>query len=157
MPRLLPIKKVEFAVTSDTRDRRFLGEINIVPLVDVVLVLLVIFMVTTPMLHRGIDISLPRSQSNTIVPMERLVITIEPDKRVYLGKDLVTLIHLRKRLNEAKAVNPLLSVYLRADRQVPYGRIVQVMDEVKAAGIERLGMVTNPQGTVVQEEVFDHL
>lgn len=89
--------------------------------------------------------------------MERLVITIEPDKRVYLGKDLVTLIDLRKRLDEAKTLNPLVSVYLRADRHVPYGRIVQVMDEVKGAGIERLGMVTNPQGRVVEEEVFEPL
>ena len=124
---------------SEPRHRRFLSEINIIPLVDVVLVLLVIFMVTTPMLHRGIDISLPRSQSNTVVPMERLVITIEPDERVYLGKDLVTLFHLRKRLDEAKALNPLVSVYLRADRQVPYGRIVQVMDEVKEGGNRTVG------------------
>ena len=142
---------------SESRHRRFLSEINIIPLVDVVLVLLVIFMVTAPMLHRGIDISLPRSQSNTVVPMERLVITIEPNRRVYLGNNLVTLIHLRKRLDEAKTLNPSVSVYLRADRQVPYGRIVQIMDEVKGAGIERLGMVTNPQGTVVEEEVFEPL
>ncbi len=141
----------------EPRNRRFLAEINIVPLVDVVLVLLVIFMVTTPMLHRGIDITLPRSQSNTVVPMERLVITIEPDRRVYLGKDLVTLLDLRKRLGEAKVSNPLVSVYLRADRRVPYGRIVQVMDEVKGVGIERLGMVTNPQGTMRKEEVFTPL
>ncbi len=141
----------------EPRNRRFLAEINIVPLVDVVLVLLVIFMVTTPMLHRGIDITLPRSQSNTVVPMERLVITIEPDRRVYLGKDLVTLLDLRKRLGEAKASNPLVSVYLRADRRVPYGRIVQVMDEVKGVGIERLGMVTNPQGTMMKEEIFKPL
>lgn len=141
----------------EPRNRRFLAEINIVPLVDVVLVLLVIFMVTTPMLHRGIDITLPRSQSNTVVPMERLVITIEPDRRVYLGKDLVTLLDLRKRLDEAKASNPLVSVYLRADRRVPYGRIVQVMDEVKGVGIERLGMVTNPQGAMMEEEIFKPL
>ena len=141
----------------EPRNRRFLSEINIIPLVDVILVLLVIFMVTTPMLHRGIDITLPRSQSNTVVPMERLVITIEPDKRVYLDEDLVTLLDLRKRLHEAKDSNPLVSVYLRADRHVPYGRIVQVMDEVKGVGIERLGMVTNPQGRVVEEEVFEPL
>ncbi len=141
----------------DSRHRRFLADINIVPLVDVILVLLVIFMVTTPMLHRGLDISLPSSQSNTIVPMERIVITIEPDKRVYVADERVTLLHLRKRLHEAKALNPLVSVYLRADRQVPYGRIVQIMDEIKGAGIERLGMVTNPRGTVVEEEVVDSL
>lgn len=132
---------------------RFLSEINIIPLVDVVLVLLVVFMVTAPMLHRGIDLSLPRSQSNTITPEERLVITIEPDERVYLGKDRVTLIHLRKRLHQAKALNARVSVYLRADRRVPYGRIVQIMDEVKRVGIERLGMITDVRKTVVEEEV----
>ena len=133
--------------------RRFLSEINIIPLVDVVLVLLVVFMVTAPMLHRGIDLSLPRSQSNTITPEERLVITIEPDERVYLGKDRVTVIHLRKRLHQAKALNAGVSVYLRADRRVPYGRIVQIMDEVKRVGIERLGMITDVQKTVVEEEI----
>lgn len=132
---------------------RFLAEINIIPLVDVVLVLLVVFMVTAPMLHRGIDLSLPRSQSNTITPEERLVITIEPDERVYLGKDRVTLIHLRKRLRQAKVLNAGVSVYLRADRRVPYGRIVQIMDEVKRVGIERLGMITDVQKTVVEEEI----
>lgn len=132
---------------------RFLSEINIIPLVDVVLVLLVVFMVTAPMLHRGIDLSLPRSQSNTITPEERLVITIEPDERVYLGKDRVTLIHLRKRLHQAKALNAGVSVYLRADRRVPYGRIVQIMDEVKRVGIERLGIITDVRKTVVEEEV----
>lgn len=133
---------------------RFLSEINIIPLVDVVLVLLVVFMVTAPMLHRGMDLSLPRSQSNTITPEERLVITIEPDERVYLGNDRVTLIHLRKRLHQAKALNAGVSVYLRADRRVPYGRIVQIMDEVKRVGIERLGMITDVQKTVVEEEVI---
>ena len=132
---------------------RFLSEINIIPLVDVVLVLLVVFMVTAPMLHRGIDLSLPRSQSNTITPEERLVITIEPDERVYLGNDRVTLIHLRKRLHQAQALNAGVSVYLRADRRVPYGRIVQIMDEVKRVGIERLGIITDVRKTVVEEEV----
>ncbi len=129
----------------DSRPHRFLSEINVVPLVDVVLVLLVIFMVTAPMLHRGFDLTLPRSQSNTIAPAERIVVTIDPDERVYLGKDRVTMIHLRKRLRQAHAMNPAVSVYLRADRRVPYGRIVHVMDAVKGVGIERLGMVTNPK------------
>ncbi len=139
----------------EPRHGRFLSEINVVPLVDVVLVLLVIFMVTAPMLHRGIDIALPRSHANTIDPDERLVITIDPDERLSLGKDRVTSLHLRKRLRQAAALNPAVSVYLRADRRVPYGRIVQVMDEVKMAGIERLGMITNPgNGTVVEEETL---
>ncbi len=136
----------------ESRHRRFLSEINIIPLVDVVLVLLVIFMVTAPMLHRGIDITLPRTASNTITPDERLIISIEPDETIYVGKDRVTIISLRKRLHEAKAMNPLVSVYLRADSKISYGRIVQIMDEVKRVGIERLGMVTNPKGTTLEDE-----
>ncbi len=136
----------------DVHQRRFLSEINVVPLVDVVLVLLVIFMVTAPMLHRGLDLALPQSKSNTIKPNERLLVLIDADDRVYLGGDRVTMIHLRKRLKEAHALNPDLSVYLRADRRVPYGRIVQVMDTVKSVGIERLGMVTNPQESVIEDE-----
>ena len=73
----------------ESRHRRFLAEINIIPLVDVVLVLLIIFMVTAPMLYRGMDITLPTSSSNTIKPEERLVLTIERDQKVYLDKDLV--------------------------------------------------------------------
>ena len=136
----------------ESRHRRFLSEINIIPLVDVVLVLLVIFMVTAPMLHRGIDLTLPSSTSNTIRPEERLIITIEPDETIYLGKDRVSVIDLRKSLNVAKASNPAVSVYLRSDQRIPYGRIVQIMDEVKGAGIERLGMVTSPKGAGLKEE-----
>lgn len=138
----------------ESRHRRFLSEINIIPLVDVVLVLLVIFMVTAPMLHRGIDLTLPSSTSNTIKPDERLIITIEPDETIYLGKDRVTVIDLRKRLSMAKASNPAVSVYLRSDQRIPYGRIVQIMDEVKGAGIERLGMVTSPKGAGLEEEAI---
>lgn len=136
----------------ESRHRRFLSEINIIPLVDVVLVLLVIFMVTAPMLHRGIDLTLPQSKSNTITPAERLIITIEPTGAMYVGKDRVTLITLRKRLHEAKALNPDVSVYLRADSKIAYGHIVKIMDEVKGVGIERLGMVTNPKGSGLEEE-----
>ena len=136
----------------ESRHRRFLSEINIIPLVDVVLVLLVIFMVTAPMLHRGIDLTLPSSTSNTIRPEERLIITIEPDESIYLEKDRVSVIELRKRLHTAKTGNPAVSVYLRSDQRIPYGRIVQIMDEVKGAGIERLGMVTNPKGAGLDEE-----
>ncbi len=132
----------------DSHQRRFLSEINVIPLVDVVLVLLVIFMVTAPMLYRGIDITLPRSQSNTIEPKDRLMVTIDPDGRIFLEGNRVTSLHLRERLRQASASNPAVSVYLRADRRVPYGRIVQVMDTVKGVGIERLGMVTNPPETM---------
>jgi biopolymer transport protein TolR len=128
----------------ETRRRRFLAEINIIPLVDVVLVLLIIFMVTAPMLYRGMDINLPTSQSNTIKPEERLVLTIERDQKVYLDKDQLSLEQLEFKLKQAKRHNADVSIYLRADRAVPYGTVVRVMDEIKRAGIEKLGMVTDP-------------
>ena len=137
----------------DTRRRRFLAEINIIPLVDVVLVLLIIFMVTAPMLYRGMDITLPTSQSNTIRPDERLVLTIERDQKVYLDKDQLSLEQLEFKLKQAKRNNADVSIYLRADQAVPYGTVVRVMDEIKRAGIEKLGMVTDPvPGAKMREE-----
>jgi biopolymer transport protein TolR len=137
----------------DTRRRRFLAEINIIPLVDVVLVLLIIFMVTAPMLYRGMDITLPISKSNTIKPEERLVLTIERNHKVFLDKDQLSLEQLEFKLKQARQNNPDVSIYLRADQAVPYGIVVRVMDEVKRAGIEKLGMVTDPvPGAKPQEE-----
>lgn len=128
----------------EARRHRFMAEINVIPLVDVVLVLLVIFMVTAPMLYRGMDINLPKSATNTIKPEARVVLTVERDRRVYLDKNLVPVVHLQQRLEAARRKNPEVSVFLRADRDVPYGTVVQVMDSVKKAGIEKLGMVTEP-------------
>ncbi len=138
----------------ETRRRRFMAEINVIPLVDVVLVLLVIFMVTAPMLYRGLDIKLPTSASNTIRPEERIVLTIERDQKLYLDKDPVNVAQLERRLRAMKERNADLSVYLRADREVPYGTVVQVMDGVKRSGIEKLGMVTEPAG---RERVAEEL
>ncbi|MFO0775849.1 MAG: biopolymer transporter ExbD [Nitrospiraceae bacterium] len=132
---------------QESRDRRFMAEINVIPLVDVVLVLLVIFMITAPMLYRGIDIKLPSSASNTIKPEARMVLTVEKDQKLYLDKDPVTIAQLERRLRAAKDGNADISLYLRADREVPYGIVVQVMDGVKKAGIEKLGMVTEPTGS----------
>jgi len=128
----------------DTGRPRFMAEINVVPLVDVVLVLLVIFMVTAPMLYRGLDINLPQTSTNTIKPEQRVVLTVERDRRIYLDKELMPLIQLQPRLHTLRSSNPEVSVFLRADRDVPYGTVVQVMDSIKKAGIEKLGMVTEP-------------
>ena len=130
----------------ETRQRRFLAEINVIPLVDVVLVLLVIFMVTAPMLYRGMDIKLPVSASNTIKPEIRKVLTIERDQRLFLDKDQVSLVQLERKLRLLKEEHADVSLYLRADRDVPYGVVIQVMDSVKKAGIEKLGMVTDQMG-----------
>lgn len=139
-------------MTTDSRPRQFLSEINVIPLVDVVLVLLVIFMVTAPMLHRGLDINLPTSTANNIKADERLIITIQKDHSLSLGNDPISLIDLRTKLQEAKVSNPFISVYLRADQAVPYGAVVQIMDEVKGAKIERLGMVTGPKMETIQAD-----
>lgn len=141
-------------MTTDARQRRFLAEINVIPLVDVVLVLLVIFMVTAPMLYRGMDIKLPTSTSNTIKPEERMVLTIERDQKLFLDKDPVGVDQLETRLRAVRQRNADVAVYLRADRDVPYGTVVRVMDGVKRAGIEKLGMVTEPAGP---ERVADPL
>ncbi len=128
----------------DPKDRRYLSEINVVPLVDVVLVLLIIFMITAPLLYRGIDIALPTSQSNTIEPTERLVVTVEQDGRIFLDKERVPADNLVAAFNSARTRSPDISVYLRADEGVPYGVVVSVMDAVKQAGISQMGMVTEP-------------
>jgi len=139
-------------MTSGSRPRQFLSEINVIPLVDVVLVLLVIFMVTAPMLHRGLDINLPTSAANNIKAEERLIVTIQKDHSLSLGNDPISLVDLRTKLQEAKISNPLISVYLRADQTVPYGTVVQIMDEVKGAKIERLGMVTGPKMEMIEAD-----
>ncbi len=133
-------------MTLESRHRRFLAEINVIPLVDVVLVLLVIFMITAPMLYRGMDIKLPTSSTNTIKPEMRTVLTIEKDQRLYLDKDPVSVAQLEQKLKRLRQTHPDVSLYLRADRNVPYGVVVQVIDGIKKAGIEKIGMVTDPVG-----------
>jgi biopolymer transport protein TolR len=131
---------------SNLGGRRFLAEINVVPLVDVVLVLLIIFMVTAPLLYRGIDIELPKSSTNTIEAKERLVISVEKNGGIFVNKETVSLKDLRPKLQSVKDRNPGVTVYLRADQSVAYGVVIAVMDTVKQVGIDKLGMVTEPPG-----------
>jgi len=129
---------------SSTRHREMMSEINIIPLVDVVLVLLIVFMITAPLLYRGMDIKLPQAATNSIKPDERKVLTVEKNQRVYLDKEEVGLARLEERLRVLRDASPDVSLYLRADRDVPYGAVVHVMDLIKRAGIVKLGVVTEP-------------
>ncbi len=121
-----------------------LSEINVTPFVDVVLVLLIIFMITAPMMIRGIDVQVPQSETRSFHPEERLVLSIAKNKVIYLDDQQITLGRLQKILTGLRTRNPQAAVFLRADEKVPYGVVVQVMDVVKKAGIDRLGMVTEP-------------
>jgi biopolymer transport protein TolR len=126
------------------RARSSLAEINVTPLVDVVLVLLIIFMVTAPMMQRGVDVQLPRAESATGQEEQRLIVTIDRANRIYLNESSMALSELEQHLGTVASGYKDPFVYLRADQSVPYGRVMAVMDRIKKAGIERVGLVTEP-------------
>lgn len=123
------------------KTRPALSEINVTPFVDVMLVLLVIFMVTAPLLQQGIDVNLPQAKSKELSPSERLVITIKKDGKIYIDKTKVDI----NILNSKLAVRTDRDVFLKADKDVPYGIVVEVMGELREIGIEKLGMITEPK------------
>jgi biopolymer transport protein TolR len=126
-------------------NRRSFSEINVTPLVDVMLVLLIIFMVTAPMLQQGIKVNLPQARAQSLKSEEeKLMITITKDERIYINKNPYTLDELGKTLKALQAYKKNRQVFLKADKDVPYGFVVRVMSEIKAAGIQELGMVTEP-------------
>ena len=123
------------------RQRQALSEINVTPFVDVMLVLLIIFMVTAPLLQQGIDINLPQAKGKELSTTERIVITIKKDGEIYVDKNAATL----KSLKETLSRRANREVFLKADKNVPYGVVVSVMGELREIGIEKLGMVTEPK------------
>ncbi len=121
-----------------------LAEINIVPLVDVVLVLLLIFMLTAPMMYRGIDVNLPRASAKPTAVEERLVLTVTKDRALFLNEKRIPPGGLEGTLRDAFRNRNDKTLYLKADAGLSYGAVVETMDMVRRAGIERLGMVTEP-------------
>jgi len=121
-----------------------LSEINVTPLVDVMLVLLIIFMVTAPMMQRSVDVRLPRVEGGADARQQRTIVTVDRRNRLYLDDTLVHLELLRDRLAAALAARRDRFVFLRADREVPYGRVMAVMDQIKKAGVDQIGLVTEP-------------
>ncbi len=122
-----------------------LAEINVTPLVDVMLVLLIIFMVTAPMLSMGIDVNLPKVQSKSMdVTEEKLVLTISDSREIFLNKTKLPLGELNSKLTAIFANRIDRELFLRADRNVPYGFVVEVMSEVRKSGVDKLGMITEP-------------
>jgi biopolymer transport protein TolR len=129
-------------MSFERRERHIMREINLVPLIDVLLVVLFFYMIISPMMSRGLDVNLPKSESNTVKPEDRIVLTVTRSQEVFVEKERVDISRLRGVLDSIRKSKPLINVYLRADKDAPYGAVVQVMDVVKRAGIDRLGMVT---------------
>jgi len=133
------------AFTSNSgQTRSSLAEINITPLVDVVLVLLVIFMITAPVLQSGIEVSVPKTRTVKEITEQRLVVTIDRSQQVFLDDQPVNVHELAQKLRQRGADPAHQVIYLRADEQVPFGAFATVMDAVKQSGISNVSIVTQP-------------
>src|SRR5262245_30358186 len=132
------------SVYRGLRSRRsgaMLGEINVTPLVDVVLVLLLVFMVTAPMMSRGIDVSLPVANQPQIQQQDRITVSVNAEGRVYIGDRPVNLVLLEEQVRALTGGRPDAVVYLRADEGLRYGQVIKVVDLIKNAGVDRIGFV----------------
>lgn len=118
-----------------------MGEINVTPMVDVVLVLLLVFMVTAPMMNRGIDIQVPVANQPQIAPQDRITVSISAEGRVYVSDKPVNEVLLEDQLRGMTAGSSDPVVYLAADESLQYARVIRVMDIIKRAGIDRFGLV----------------
>lgn len=129
----------------DNNNGRFMSDINVTPLVDVMLVLLIIFMVTAPMMMQGVNVSLPQTTSKPLPTEEDyLIISVDGSQQIYINDYKVSLDTLQAKIEKILEGRLHQKAYLRADKNVPYGVVVQVIAGVKMAGIEKLGMVTEP-------------
>jgi len=127
------------------RESTLVSDINVTPLVDVMLVLLIIFMVTAPMLQMGIDVNLPRVKARPIdVGEEKLILTVNKNREIYINKFRTKLEDLRPKLEHIFASRIDRELFMRADETIPYGFVVSVMAEVRKAGVDKLGMITEP-------------
>lgn len=119
-----------------------MSEINVTPFVDVMLVLLIIFMVTAPLLQQGLDVNLPKAKGRDLPTEERITLLIKKDRTMYMNDHPVTMKDMRQKLKALSKTNP--NVFLKADKDVPYGLVAEIMGDIKEAGIEKLGMITEP-------------
>lgn len=132
-------------MAMETNSDRLMSDINVTPFVDVMLVLLIIFMVTAPMMVQGVDVALPEATSKPLESeTEPLIITIDKNNEIYINDYQVSLGFLQEKLIKVLEGRTDKEVYFRADKDIAYGIVVQVMSEIKGAGVEKLGMVTVP-------------
>lgn len=126
------------------RTQTSLSEINVTPFVDVVLVLLIIFMVTAPVLQSGIEVNVPETKTVKEVAQERVVVTIDSKQQVYLGNEVVNINNIGEKLREKIPHPEGQAIYVRADASIPFGVFATVMDAVKTSGITNVSIVTQP-------------
>jgi len=130
--------------TREGRTQTALAEINMIPFIDIVLVLLIIFMVTAPVIQSGIEVNVPKTQIVRELAEEKLVVTLDKEQRLYLQNESVNINELAEKIHE-KLLDPTRqSIYLRADEAVPWGSLTVVMDRLNVAGITNLVVVTQP-------------
>jgi biopolymer transport protein TolR len=130
----------------ETNTDRLMSDINVTPFVDVMLVLLVMFMVTAPMMMQGVDVALPEATAQPLqTPKENLVITINKEQQIFINDFEVESDFLSEKLMKILENRSDREVYFRADKTVAYGVVVKVMAEIKAAGVDKLGMITLPE------------
>jgi biopolymer transport protein TolR len=121
-----------------------LSEINVTPLVDVMLVLLIIFMVTAPMMQSGIGVNLPQAETNSSPAEEGLTMTITEDRYIHIGESPINIFLLENKLKEYFYGKDKRVVFIRADESLPYGFVINVLDVTKKAGVEVVGLVVKP-------------
>jgi biopolymer transport protein TolR len=130
---------------GDSGGRRAMTDINVTPLVDVMLVLLIIFMVTAPLIQSGVKVDLPKASAQQMEHSEeKLVLTITRDRRIFLGDAEIRGNELEQKLAANARIQKDKELYLHADRSLPYGQVVEVMAVARRAGVESLGMITDP-------------
>ncbi len=130
---------------SQRNGKKYMSDINVTPLVDVMLVLLIIFMVTAPMMMQGVKVNLPKTTSRNIkTSQEPLILTISRNKEIFIENHKLTLKNLETKIAKIFENRRDKEILLRADKDVPYGFVIKVMARLKKAGINKLGMVTEP-------------
>jgi biopolymer transport protein ExbD len=151
MPKVMPLPASGSSRGRGRRVTTSLAEINVIPLVDVMLVLLIVFMVAAPMLQKGVEVNLPVSQSAGRLSETRLYVTVpvsyRQDKRVFLDDEAIPLTALAERMRQAMRGKEQKEVFLRGDGGVQLQEITEVMDRMKAGGVERVGILTRPVPT----------